>query len=122
MLPVWYRARIDCDTIGTDWSSVRANITARAIADYVAAGIAQCTYCPALFDPRYFPYQFSEKQSTLATSNLRSLLKWAVGKWPDWSLGAFTLWPVVTWLETLNEQDQKKTLEILGEHYGCGFE
>jgi len=117
MLPLWYRARIDCDTIGADWSSVRANITARAIADYVSAGIAQCTYSPALFDPRYFPYQFSEKQSEVRPADLRALLVWACQRWPDWSLAEFTIWPVVRWLEVLNEVDQKKTLEILGEHY-----
>lgn len=118
MLATWYRARIDCDTTGADWNSVRSNITARAIADYVSAGITQCTYNPALFDPRYFPYQFSEKQSKIGPSNLRSLLSWAVERWPEWSLHEFNLWNPIAWLEVLNEIDQKKTLEILKEYYG----
>lgn len=122
MLAVWYRARIECDTTGSDWSAVRSNITARAIADYVVTGIAQCTYSPALFDPRYFPYQFSEKQSEIGPADLRAILQWACKKWPDWSLREFNISNPIRWLEILNLTDQKKTLEILKEHYGLRLE
>lgn len=118
MAGLWYRSRIDCDVDGIDWSAVRCHSIARGINDFVSAGILGANFAPVIFDPRYFPWAWDEKQSILSKQDRRSLAIWVATKWPDWSLEDLGVRMAFTWLEVLNPGDHSKTLQILEEHYG----